>query len=158
MQHFFYLRCVEQESYCSFYLPQLSSVFLVLASTRSVWHELWHSVDTIIGPDILLNLDVTCLFKAQYKPKGPGMQLRLHAITVQGQKISSTASCGTPGGRSGWLKHTCTPSQVGHITQVQDVSTTTCNIHWVTCSAGSFCFIILKGTRLQRGGEKIMKK
>lgn len=39
------------------------------------------SVDTIVVPDILLNLDVTCLFKAQYKPKGPGMQPGPEAIT-----------------------------------------------------------------------------
>lgn len=43
-------------------------------SMRSVWREQWSGVDTIMVPDILLNLDVTCLFKAQQKPEEPGMQ------------------------------------------------------------------------------------
>ena len=43
----------------------------------SVWDDF--SVDTIKGSGCSLNLDVTCLFKAQNKPKG--MQPWLQAIT-----------------------------------------------------------------------------
>lgn len=46
----------------------------------------WRRVDTIMVVDILLNLDVTRLFKAQNKPKSPGMQPWLQAITGKVRK------------------------------------------------------------------------
>lgn len=67
---------------------------LVTENKRSVW--LGFSVDTITVPDVLLNLGVTRLFKAQYKPKGPGMQPLTTSNNWDGQKISSVASQRTP--------------------------------------------------------------